>query len=87
MQIKQLIGGQLVAGLGEPEPVLDPATGVQIAAVPEATREQVEACYPQLRTLLAEKRRLDPAEKLVNAWYTHHRSLMCRESCEVRWGR
>jgi len=43
MQIKQLIGGQLVAGLGQPESVLDPATGVQIAAVPEATREQVEA--------------------------------------------
>lgn len=43
MQIKQLIGGQLVAGLGDPESILDPATGAQIAAVPEATREQVEA--------------------------------------------
>ena len=58
-----------------------------VASTPEATREQVEACYPQLRTLLAEKRRLDPAEKRVNAWYTHHRSLMCREPCDVRWGR
>lgn len=61
--------------------------GFPIASTPEATREQVESCYPELRKVLAEKRRLDPAEKLSNAWYRHHRSLLWRESCEVRWGR
>jgi hypothetical protein len=58
-----------------------------IASTAEASREQVDSCYPQLRKLFAEKRRLDPAEKLTNAWYRHHRSLLWRESCEVRWGR
>ena len=58
-----------------------------IACTPEATREQVERCYPQLRQLFAEKRRLDPAEKLVNPWYRHHRNLLWREACEVRWSR
>lgn len=58
-----------------------------IAATPEATRAQLESCYPQLRKLFAEKRRLDPAEKLTNAWYRHHRNLLCRDSCEVRWSR
>jgi aminobutyraldehyde dehydrogenase len=40
---RQLIGGQLVTGLGPSEPILDPATGEQLAAVAEATREQLEA--------------------------------------------
>jgi hypothetical protein len=57
-----------------------------ITSTPEATREQVERCYPQLRTVLAEKRRLDPSEKLVNPWYGHHRNLLWREACDVRWG-
>ena len=61
--------------------------GFPIACTPEATREQTEACYPQLRTVLAEKRRMDPDEKLVNAWYLHHRSLLGRTSCEERWNR
>jgi FAD binding domain len=56
-----------------------------IASTPEATRAQVESCYPQLKTVLAEKRRFDPAEKLMNAWYRHYSSLLVRESCDVRW--
>jgi FAD/FMN-containing dehydrogenase len=56
-----------------------------IACTPEATREQTEACYPQLKAFLEEKRRFDPHEKLVNAWYLHHRELVRRESVEVRW--
>ena len=51
----------------------------------DATREQVEACYPQLRSFLAEKRRVDPAEKLTNAWYRHYRNLFARGACEVRF--
>jgi FAD/FMN-containing dehydrogenase len=59
--------------------------GFPIACTPEATREQTEACYPELKKVLAEKRRIDPDEKLVNSWYLHHRSLLGRTSCEVRW--
>ena len=58
-----------------------------IACAPEATRAQTEACYPELRQLFAEKRRLDPAERLTNSWHRHYRSLLGRESCEVRWAR
>jgi FAD/FMN-containing dehydrogenase len=61
--------------------------GFPIACTPEATREQTEACYPQLKTVLAEKRRIDPEEKLVNAWYLHHRSLLGRSPCNERWNR
>jgi hypothetical protein len=61
--------------------------GFPIACTPEATREQIEACYPQLKTVLAEKRRIDPDEKLVNAWYLHHRNLLNRTSTEERWNR
>jgi hypothetical protein len=56
-----------------------------IASTPEASRAQVESCYPELRAFLSEKRRLDPLRKLVNPWYRHHCSLMGRRSCEVRW--
>jgi hypothetical protein len=56
-----------------------------IACTADATREQTEACYPQLRTFLAEKRRFDPHERLVNGWYLHQRALMNRNACQVRW--
>ncbi|MGQ0546615.1 MAG: FAD-binding protein [Betaproteobacteria bacterium] len=47
-----------------------------IACTPEATREQTEACYPELRRFLAEKRRFDREERLVNAWYRRQRRLL-----------
>ncbi len=50
-----------------------------------ATRAQAEACYPELRRFLGDKRRLDPAERLTNAWYRHFRSLLGRDQCPVRW--
>jgi aminobutyraldehyde dehydrogenase len=43
MQTQLLIGGRLVAGEGAAEPVLDAASGVQIATVREASVEQVNA--------------------------------------------
>ncbi|HWA37383.1 MAG TPA: FAD-binding protein [Burkholderiales bacterium] len=58
-----------------------------IAQTVEASREQVEAGYPGLRAFLAEKRKLDPAERISNAWYRHHRSLFARQACESRWNR
>ena len=57
-----------------------------IASTPYATRAQAEACYPRLRDFLAEKRRLDPAERLSNAWYARYRGLIYGESVAVRWG-
>ena len=56
-----------------------------ISCTPEATREQVESCYPQIKSFLAQQRRLDGAGRLANAWLRHHLSLLGRETCEVRW--
>jgi hypothetical protein len=56
-----------------------------IATTPEATRPQVEACYPMLKAFMAEKRRLDPAGRLTSPWCRHHQSLLSRGTCEVRW--
>jgi len=51
----------------------------------DATRAHADACYPELRAFLAEKRRVDPAERLVNPWYCHYRALLGREACDVRF--
>lgn len=56
-----------------------------VAGTPEASRSQADACYPGLPAFLAEKRRYDPAERLQNAWYRHHRRLLACAECEVRW--
>ncbi len=53
----------------------------------DATRAQLETCYPTLREFLAEKRRGDPAERLRNAWYRDVTAQMRAESFAVRWGR
>lgn len=58
-----------------------------IARTPDATRDHLAACYPELAGFIAEKRRYDPGERLANDWYRHHRSLLGREACEVRWSR
>ena len=56
-----------------------------IACTPDATREQTEACYPQIKSFLAEKRRFDPHERVVTAWYLHQRNLLRRDDVNVRW--
>lgn len=43
MQTKLLIAGELVAGDGEALPIWNPATGEEIARVPEASPEQIDA--------------------------------------------
>ena len=53
----------------------------------DASRRQIEACYPMLGAFLAEKRRGDPAERLQNTWYRDVLAKMRRDPCEVRWGK
>ena len=43
LETRLLINGERVAGLGAPEPILDPATGQPIASVRDASAEQLEA--------------------------------------------
>jgi FAD/FMN-containing dehydrogenase len=40
-----------------------------------ATREQVEACYPQLAEFLTLKQRYDPGELFQSDWYRHYRAM------------
>jgi hypothetical protein len=54
---------------------------------PDATRRQLEACYPALRGFLAEKRRCDAAERLQNDWYRCVAAKLRAETCEIRWGK
>ena len=58
-----------------------------IATTPQASRAQVEVCYPRLKEFLAEKRRIDPSARLTNAWYARYCGLLLGDSVEVRWGR
>lgn len=58
-----------------------------MAEIHDATRQQLETCYPMLRGFLAEKRRADPAERLQNAWYRQVSAKLRAESCEIRWAR
>jgi len=56
-----------------------------------ATREQVEACYPQFAEFLREKRRHDPDERFQSEWYRHYRQrfgdgLADRLALPAQWG-
>jgi FAD/FMN-containing dehydrogenase len=54
---------------------------------PDATRQQLEVCYPALKGFLAEKRRGDAAERLQNDWYRCVAGKLRGEACESRWGK
>ena len=40
-----------------------------------ATREQVEACYPEMREFLRRKRLYDPEERFQSEWYRFYRRM------------
>jgi FAD/FMN-containing dehydrogenase len=40
-----------------------------------ARRDQVEACYPQIRDFLRLKREYDPDERFESDWYRHYRAM------------
>ena len=54
---------------------------------PDATRQQLEACFPALKGFLAEKRRGDASERLQNDWYGCVAAKLRVEPCESRWGK
>ena len=41
-----------------------------------ATARQMETCYPQFRSFLDLKRRVDPGELFVSVWYRHSKRIM-----------
>jgi len=53
----------------------------------DATRRQLEACYPMIHAFLADKRRGDPAERLHNAWYRGLVATLRGETCTTRWAK
>ena len=53
----------------------------------DATRRQLETCYPMINAFIADKRRGDPAERLRNEWYRRLLATMRGEACAVRWAR
>jgi hypothetical protein len=57
-----------------------------ISAPQDASRAQLESCYPNLSAFLAEKRRADPGERLQNRWYLTVTAKLRGETCAVRWG-
>lgn len=56
------------------------------AWLPAATRAQAEACYPMLGEFLAEKRRLDPGERVSFPWIRETARVWRGERCPVRFG-
>jgi len=41
----------------------------------DATREQVESCYPQFNDFLKLKIKYDPEERFQSDWYRHYKKL------------
>ncbi len=58
-----LIDGQFVTGDGQAEPILNPANGEQIAAVPEASFEQVNRAVNGAQRAFAQWSRTTPAQR------------------------
>jgi aminobutyraldehyde dehydrogenase len=63
MNTEMLIGGRFVAGEGEPEHVLNPATGELIVKVPEATTDQVSAAVLAAERAFPAWARLTPKDR------------------------
>lgn len=89
MQTDMLINGELVAGDGEAITVLDPATEEEIASVPEASSEQIEAAVRSSAEAFENFSRTTPAERsalllqIADALETHQDELAELESLDV----
>ena len=88
MQDKLLIGGELVAGAGEALPVLDPATGDEVASVAEASAEQIDAAVRAAEGAFTSWSRTTPGERahlllvLADAIEAHAEELAALESLD-----
>jgi aminobutyraldehyde dehydrogenase len=63
MQKKLLINGRLVAGQGDVEDILDPATGKVIARIAEASAEQVDAAVKAAEVAFESWSRIPPKDR------------------------
>ena len=63
MQTKMLIGGAFADGEGEPQAILNPATGETIATINEASPAQVDAAVEAAAAALPAWSRTTPAER------------------------
>jgi len=68
VQTKLLIGGRFVGGEGPPERVLDAATGAQIAAVPAASTDQVDAAVEAAEKAFDGWSRTPPKDRAALLW-------------------
>jgi hypothetical protein len=41
----------------------------------DATRKQIESCYPQFAEFLRLKKKYDPEERFQSDWYRHYRTM------------
>lgn len=62
-EIRFLIGGKLIAGEGDPQPVLNPRTGETILKIPEATPKQVDLAIHAAEKAFATWGRTTPGER------------------------
>ena len=63
MQTKMLIGGEFADGEGEPQAILNPATGETIATLSEASKAQIDAAVKAAAEALPAWSRTTPAER------------------------
>lgn len=89
MQTKLLINGEMVEGGGEALPILDPATGAEIAQVREASTEQLEAAVRGSEEAFEDFRRTTPADRaalllqIADVLEAHQDELAELESLDV----
>ncbi|NDA27073.1 MAG: aldehyde dehydrogenase family protein, partial [Verrucomicrobia bacterium] len=62
-ETRLLIGGKLVAGEGDPQPVTDPRTGETFVKIPEATPKQVDLAAHAAEKAFATWGRTSPVER------------------------
>jgi acyl-CoA reductase-like NAD-dependent aldehyde dehydrogenase len=65
MQTQMLIGGEFVAGDGQTEEILNPATGETIAPINSASSEQVDAAVAAAAAAFPAWSRTTPAERAL----------------------
>jgi aminobutyraldehyde dehydrogenase len=63
MQTSMLIGGELVAGEGQPEDILNPATGEVVVTLNEASKVQIDLAVAAAASAFGAWSRTTPAER------------------------